>query len=275
MSDDLKTIHNILNKNNLPLFGICGYEQLVSFLLPCRAAARLPKNAKSVIVVLFPYYLGEEAYEGANLSRYACVRDYHEVSAEFFNRAISELCKTFPEESFEFFADNSPVPEVRAACLAGLGVRGENGLLITPEYGSWVFIGEIVTSLELPQTGDGEIHSCLKCGKCRSYCPAEAIGKNGADNALCLSDITQRKGELTEAQKQLIISSGCAWGCDVCQRICPMNKNAKITEIPEFLNSVSVKAEAGGSLDGKAYAWRGKKVIERNLDFLQSGTKNG
>lgn len=275
MSYEFKLIHNILNKNNLPLFGVCDYEMLKPYLLPCRGAARLPENAESVIVVALPYYLGEEAYEGANLSRYACVRDYHEASAEVFNRVLPEMCKTFPDEIFEFFADNSPIPEVRAACLAGLGVRGENGLLITPEYGSWVFIGEIITTLKLPQTGDGEIHSCLKCGKCKSSCPAKSIGEKGVNSDICLSAVTQRKGELTEDEKRMIISSGCAWGCDVCQRICPMNRNAKITEIPEFLNSVSVKAEAGGSLDGKAYAWRGRKVIERNLAFLQSDTKNG
>lgn len=268
MNDNWNKVKNILIKNNLPLSGVCGFSALSDKLLLCRAASRLPEKSESVIFVLFPYYLGEEAYNGANISRYACVPDYHGVAEEILGRTCDELRAEFPDEKFEFFADNSPIPEVYGACLAGLGKRGENGLLIHNDYGSWVFIGEIVTTLHLPATGDGEVHPCLQCGACVKKCPAKAIEQGGINAEKCLSAVTQKKKELNEEEKRLIIASRCAWGCDVCQNVCPMNKNAEKTYLTEFLNNYDVKAEIGGSLENRAYAWRGRKVFERNLKLL-------
>ena len=85
--------------------------------------SRLPENPKTVIVACFPYLLGESFYENGNISKYAVVTDYHEVATARLKSAADELEKIFPDEEFAFFADNSPIPEVRAACYAGLGVR--------------------------------------------------------------------------------------------------------------------------------------------------------
>lgn len=269
MNDNWNKVKNILINNNLPLNGVCGFSSLSDKLLPCRAAARLPQNSESVIMFFFPYYLGEEAYDGANISRYACVRDYHEVAQEILGRTCGDLKECFPDEEFEPFADNSPIPEVYGAVLAGLGKRGENGLLIHPEYGSWGFIGEIVTTLHLPVTGDGKISPCLQCGACVKMCPAQAIEKDGINAQKCLSAVTQKKGELTDDEKELIAVSCCAWGCDVCQSVCPMNKGVKKTYLTEFSENYNVKAVIGGSLENRAYAWRGRKVIERNLKLIE------
>lgn len=268
MNDNWNKVKNILIKNNLPLNGVCDFSAVSDKLLPCRAVARLPENSESVIFVLFPYYLGEEAYDKANISRYACVPDYHNVAQEILGRVCTDLKECFPDEEFELFADNSPIPEVYGAALSGLGKRGENGILIHPEYGSWVFIGEIVTTLRLPATGNGKISPCLQCGVCVKACPAQAIENGEINKEKCLSAVTQKKGELTDSEKDLIVASKCAWGCDVCQKVCPMNKNVKKTYLTEFLSNYKVTSEIGEDLENRAYAWRGRKVIERNLKIL-------
>ena len=247
-----------------PLWGICPFEKISDSLIDCRAKNRLPQNAKTVIVVCFPYLLDKSKYNNINISKYAVVTDYHNVALSRLEKAVSELKKLYPENEFSAFADNSPVPEVRAACLSGLGVRGMNSLLITEKYGSYVFIGEIVTDVEFDCDEHAE-NPCIKCGKCIKACPSSAIKENCFDRRLCLSEITQKKGELSEKETALIKDCGCVWGCDICQDICPMNKNAAFTEIEEFISSAVPHVSEGCSLDGRAYEWRGRKVIERNI----------
>lgn len=249
-----------------PLWGICPFKDLSNSLINCRAKSRLPQNSKSVIVACFPYLLEKSEYSKINISKYAVVTDYHEVALSRLEKAVSELKKLFPENEFSAFADNSPIPEVTAACLSGLGVRGINSLLITEKYGSYVFIGEIVTDLEL-DLEKCEINECLKCGKCVKACPSSAIKENGFDRKKCLSEITQKKGELTEEEIRLMKECGCVWGCDICQDICPMNKNAAVTEIEEFLSSPVSHVTEGCSLEGRTYEWRGRKVIDRNISL--------
>lgn len=250
-----------------PVYGFCRFSDIEDQLIECRAKNRLPQNAQSVIVMLFPYYLGEEKYEGSNLSRYAVVPDYHPAIAEAVAPALEQLRECYPNEVFEFFTDSSPVPEVKAALLAGLGVLGKNRLLINKSYGSWIFISEIVTTLSLPVKEPDELQ-CMNCGKCIAACPTGALGNEGFDKELCLSDITQRKGSLTEVQERLIKSTGCAWGCDICQSVCPMNRDIIINPSKIFLNGIETAARTDNIAD-RAYAWRGKKVIERNLEIIK------
>lgn len=250
-----------------PLWGVCPFESIKDGLIECRAKSRLPQNSKSVIVACFPYLLGKENYQKTNISKYAAVTDYHTVAINRLNSAINKLKKLYPENEFSAFADNSPIPEVSAACKSGLGVRGVNSLLITPAYGSYVFIGEIVTDLEIPCT-EYEEKKCIGCKKCTVACPSGALSKNGFDKTRCLSEITQKKGDLSEDEKNLMRECGCVWGCDICQDICPMNKNAAVTTIEEFLSSPLAYVEPGCELNGRAYEWRGRKVIERNISIL-------
>lgn len=247
-----------------PLWGICPFDKINDRLIECRAKSRLPENAKSVIVACFPYLLPDSEYTDLNISKYAVVTDYHKVTMARLEKAVQLLKNRFPEYDFSAFADNSPIPEVRAACLAGLGVRGMNSLLITEKYGSYVFIGEIVTNLELDYD-DNEEKPCIKCGRCINACPSSAIKENGFDRSICLSEITQKKGVLSEEETRLMKECGCVWGCDICQDICPMNQNAAVTGIEEFLSSPIPHVSEGCSLEERAYEWRGRKVIERNI----------
>ena len=144
--EQLPKIKTILSCAGIPIFGCCPFEPLRPQILECRAKERLPADAKSIFVALFPYAMEEAAYQGGNLSRYAAVGDYHEIVPQYLKRAVSALEQAFPEEAFVPFTDNFPNSGVRAAALAGLGRIGQNGLLIHERYGSWVFIGEIVNN---------------------------------------------------------------------------------------------------------------------------------
>jgi epoxyqueuosine reductase QueG len=231
-------------------------------IIPCRASSRLPKNAKAVISCAFPYYIKESGKR--NLSYYACVCDYHTVVGNILNNACEKL-RGETGENFASFTDNSPIPEVKAAVLSGIGVKGDNGLLITNKYGSYVFLGEIVTDLDLETSSfSGE---CSHCGRCRTECPT----RNGFyDKNSCLSSITQKKGVLSQEEDVMIKKSRIIWGCDICQLCCPMNKKISETNIESFRLSYNSYADKDNilSAEDRAYLWRGKEVILRNLEIV-------
>ncbi|MBQ6543212.1 MAG: DUF1730 domain-containing protein [Clostridia bacterium] len=249
-----------------PLWGICPFVKIKDNLIECRAKSRLPVNSRSVIITAFPYLLDEKYYKDSNISKYSVPADYHPIITARLDKAAGELREKYPGYEFEVFADNSPIPEVRAASIAGIGVIGSNSLLITERYGSFVFLGEIVTDMPLA-AGNGEIKECIKCGRCTAACPGSAIINGKIDREKCLSHITQKKGFLTEEEKYMIRSSGCIWGCDICQNVCPLNSGADLTQIKEFEETAKNRADADTPIEGRAYAWRGEKVIRRNLEL--------
>lgn len=267
----MERITKVLNKNLLDLHGFCSFSVISDNLLPCRGLERLnsvfsDSPPSTVIVVLFPYKFDSES---GNISRYARVPDYHDAAGRLLEQSAGELAGEFPEYRFLSFIDNSPVPEVRAAALAGLGVVGDNGLLINSVYGSWVFIGTIVTDLPL-DIKDSEIRQCHHCGACKSACPGRCIGTGSRDT--CVSRISQIKGSLSREQESLLKSSRMVWGCDHCQDVCPLNSNALINPHPCFGGikySPFLSFEDLKNLEGKAYGWRGAEVLKRNLSLYE------
>ncbi len=253
----MKTIDKIIKNNSIKLFGFCDFSKLD--LLDCRAKSRIPENAKTVIMLAFPYKLPDEYYKNLNISKYAVVKDYHLVLGDYLTKITGELRAAFPSEKFEWFSDNSPIPEVDAAVKSGIGVKGDNGLLITKDYGSWVFLGEIVTTLKTDATDyNGE---CLHCGMCKQNCDVVC----GDKKKNCLSSLTQAKGELTPDTVKIMKQRKTLWGCDLCQDICPMNVNIKTEPIKEFLDDVISEVRSDVEIENRAFGWRGKKVIERNI----------
>lgn len=250
-------------------WGLCPFSVLEDSLLDCRKKEMLPADSKTVICVLFPYLL--ESYgEKRNISRYAVVPDYHLVLQNLLSEMCSKLKSHFPDCEFVPFADNSPIPEVKASAFSGIGVVGKNSLLINKKYGSWVFIGEIVTELDVKCDGfTPAIKHCIGCNRCVESCPVNAISENGGiDAEKCLSAVTQRKGELTEGEISAISQSGCIWGCDICQEVCPMNLKAEYSPIKEFSeNSVFTLTEET-PIKKRAFGWRGRGVINRNLEII-------
>ena len=244
--------------------GVSSYDNVSGRLIECGAKKRLPQNAKSVISVIFPYYLGEEYYKNSNISRYAVSADYHIIAGDMLKEISARLAALYPCNVFEPFMDSSPLPEVRCAVSAGLGVLGKNNLFISPVYGSWVFLGEIVTDLYISPTG-GELNLCSGCSACADACPCGAINGGGINPQMCLSYLNQKKGELDDGVAEKMEENGCYWGCDVCQKVCPMNKKALPTPIKEFYSTAIPHISRGVDIDGRAFGWRGRAVIERNL----------
>ena len=253
-----KLIKNILNDNLIYEYSFCSFAAVENYLLPCRAASRLPKNSKTIIMVAFPYKVKNRP--PANISRYAAVPDYHLVCGKFLNDAANALKAQFPQNEFAVFLDNSPIPEVYAAAYSGLGVKGLNGLLIHKTYGSYVFLGEIVTDLELPTAKFDQ--KCLECSQCIKHCNSVTNKKE------CLSAVNQQKNGLTKAQEAQIKASGLCWGCDVCSEVCPMNKNTQTTYIPEFINGYRECYSPTEDPKDRAYNWRGPGVIKRNYNLI-------
>ncbi len=252
MCDKIKAI---INKVGIKDVGFCAYNKVSEKLIECRAKERLPKNAKTVIVCLFPYKVKEAPPE--SISRYAAVPDYHRVCGEYLKKATDELRKQIDKHRFEWFVDNSPLPEVYTAACAGMGIIGENGLLITEEYGSFVFLGEIVTDLEL-NLPEIEPKNCKDCGKCKAVCPKHT------ENSECLSKISQKKGELSSTDIELLRKNKIVWGCDICAEVCPENKQAQTTYIAEFINGYRNCYTNAEDVKGRAYEWRGEKTVQRN-----------
>ena len=219
-----------------------------------------------------------------NLSLYAVPRDYHGYIQKLSDTLIPALRDAFPAHRFALFADHSPIREVDAAARAGLGVVGQHGLLITPEYGSFLFIGEIITDADyLSVTGSqppcfpDEPPLCEGCGACVAACPG---GCEGTDRTGCLSALTQKKGALTPDEVEAIRQNHLVWGCDVCQLVCPHNARAvregRDTPIPYFrehrvirLDIPSLDAMSEEEFAARAYSWRGRAVIRRNAELFE------
>ncbi|MBE6763341.1 MAG: epoxyqueuosine reductase [Ruminococcaceae bacterium] len=259
----LDSIRTLAAELSLFETGVCAFDTEKRPLLSCRAASRLPDGARSVIVVLFPYAFADD--RPRNLSRYACVPDYHTAAGAVLKGFAQSLCERFENERFEPFMDNSPLPEVACATAAGLGVRGDHGLLISDRYGSFVFIGCIVTTMSLPASE--QARECLHCGACAEACAGGCLPSAQRDT--CVSALTQKKGELTNAQTEAIRAGGLLWGCDACQEACPMNRGKEIAPHPCFtwydpwLSQTSLD-----DLTDKAYGWRGKAVLRRNIELF-------
>lgn len=264
MTDRVKKIISQFTQD----FGFCDFKSVEPHLIECAGKRRIPENAKTVITVIFPYCLDEEMYEDLNVSRYAAVPDYHTVAGKYLSTIAEELQREFEGEIFVPFTDNSPVSEVSTACACGLGVIGRNGLLINEKYGSWVFIGEIVTTLDVGIKA-GELKRCPDCGRCVEACPVGALNEENFGRDICLSNVSQKKGEIPEEYRLLMKKYGCAWGCDICQQVCPLNKDKKKTAIAEFINGFISHVDEDVEIEGRAFAWRGEKVIKRNLEIIK------
>lgn len=235
-------------------------------------------NPQAVLVAAFPYYAGQAP---GNLSLYCRGEDYHQVLARRLAPVCAALAARYPGFTFVPGADNSPVPELAAAELAGVGCRGRHGLRIVPPYGSYVFLGTVLTDLPLASTGPSQKTLCPEaCRACQKACPTGALTDQGCDVTKCLSDLTQKKGDLSPEALAQIKASPTVWGCDLCQRACPWNQKAALTPLPEFREdltpSLTLKDLEGLSNKAfrrqyatRAFAWRGIGPLKRNLELKE------
>lgn len=260
-------VRDAFHSRGITHVGVCDFEATLP-LLDVRAKDRLPGGARSVIVCALPYFSGE--YPERNVARYAVCDDYHTAGGALLEAICGELRGRLPGYAFVGFIDDSPIREVAAARLAGLGVVGLHGQLILPEFGGYLFIGCVVTDLAL-ESSQPEAGVCLECEACLRACPTRALTREGLVRERCRSHITQKRGKLTSWEEEQIRAGKMVWGCDICLDACPMNKGAKITPLTELRrNPLPVLSEEAldYALERKAYGYRGKAVIERNLALI-------
>ncbi len=253
----------------------------------------LEKNALllsgTVILMTVPYVMADDVYDPErNLSLYAVSEDYHGYFEALQHALIPELHNHFPNYHFALFADHSPILEVDAAIKCGMGILGDNGLLITPEYGSFVFIGEVITDMPYELvTGQQQafvpspVRRCAGCGACISACPGQCLPTS---RNTCISAISQKKGELSEEEISLLCKQSLIWGCDTCQLVCPLNQtilgkriNTPVTYFQNnrmaSLDENSILEMSEESFKKRAYSWRGRAVILRNLKLQEERRK--
>jgi len=169
----------------------------------------------------------------AFISRYALGRDYHKLMRARMQKLADRIEAEIGEFRYRVFTDSAPVMEVELAGKAGLGWRGKHTLLLNREAGSYFFLGEIYTDLQLP-VDTAQAEHCGTCQKCIDVCPTQAIvGPYQLDARRCISYLTiEHKGSIPEELRPLI--GNRVYGCDDCQMVCPWNRFASSTGEPDF-----------------------------------------
>lgn len=220
------------------------------------------------------------AYRGL-LSRSAWGQDYHVVLKNRLARLEQFIQDRVEGVRLQSMVDTGALVDRAVAQRAGVGWSGKNCAIITPEFGSWVFLGEMITNLPLPP--DTPINDqCGDCTICIDACPTGAlVGPGQLNSSRCISFLTQTKGFIEDEFKEKI--GNRLYGCDTCQVVCPKNKGMNWTHQPELqpdpelvkpllkpllkLSNKQFKEQYGSS----AASWRGKKPIQRNA-VLALGT---
>ncbi|MEO0294085.1 MAG: tRNA epoxyqueuosine(34) reductase QueG [candidate division WOR-3 bacterium] len=241
--------------------------------------------AKSVIVVGINYWQGPlpELREGeVRISRYALGKDYHEVMREKLTILSEFIIKEVGVRKVKGYSDTGPLPEKELAKRAGLGWIGKNTLLVTEEFGSWVFLGELLIDFELEPDREKE-NKCRDCKICVDVCPSNALYKPySLDPGKCTAYWTVSRGDYLPEWFPSPLNE-YIFGCDICQEVCPFSKNARQTKIREFLPSkklINPSLEFLQSLSDKDFnnlfgetpiSWVGKRILIRNLKAFAKG----
>ncbi|NLK21635.1 MAG: tRNA epoxyqueuosine(34) reductase QueG [Epulopiscium sp.] len=235
------------------------------------------EGAKSVIVCLFPYYVGNR--EDANISKYTYGLDYHKIVEGKLKQIGIFLDNIIENFEYKAYVDSGPLVDRYLAYKAGLGFYGVNSHLITDKYGSYVFIGYIINNYPFKPDEPME-KTCIQCRRCIKACPGSAIPGDFTINPFkCRSYISQKKVELSERDKEILKKDKLLFGCDICQDVCPHNKSISMTNMDEFkdnlltflsydeISNISNK-EFMRRYKDRAFSWRGKKTILRNFEII-------
>jgi epoxyqueuosine reductase len=266
-----------------------GYEGDMEYMLKNPNARSNPREilpgAKSVICLAMNYYQ-KGSHGNFKVARYAFGKDYHKVIEKKLKKLRQFIIEKTgaTKQDFKLYSDAGPILERAFAAKAGLGFIGKNTTLITPEFGSWVFLAEIITTLELEF--DAPIHkftgACGSCDRCIKACPTGALTKPyQLDARKCISYQTiENKGELA------IDIQDRAFGCDICQEVCPHNCRAKKTNSSEFLNHIAGPAlnpneinqmneeEFNEKFTGSPLKRAGLKILKRNIKNMVKSYRN-
>ncbi|MDR0199317.1 MAG: tRNA epoxyqueuosine(34) reductase QueG [Streptococcaceae bacterium] len=237
-------------------------------------------DAKTIISIALAYPSNapkapKTAYKRGEFARASWGEDYHHILQDKMAQ-LAHGIEQLAHEKFHYKAmvDTGALVDVAVAARAGLGFIGKNGLLISKEYGSWLYLGELVTNLEIEPDSPVD-YGCGDCTRCIDFCPTGALLGDGRLNApRCLSFQTQSKGSMPEEFRTKITK--VIYGCDICQLVCPYNKgidnhfhpemeaDPELTQ-PELLPLLDMtNKEFTQKFGHLAGSWRGKNPIQRN-----------
>ena len=203
---------------------------------------KLVDGSKSVISLTYNYYPPKKLVGKNNfiISKYAYGKDYHKILKKKLRKLFFFMKENIGNIEGRVFVDSAPVHERAWAKLSGLGWIGKNSLLINKKMGSYFFIAEIISDLDLEY--DSPISDmCGKCTRCIDACPTDAITKAQViDAQKCISYLTieNKKKIPKELQKNM---NGYIFGCDICQEVCPWNRFSKPHNEESFLPNKEIK----------------------------------
>jgi epoxyqueuosine reductase len=205
--------------------------------------ALLFDNCKSIISLAINYFTptiftSENQY---SISKYALGKDYHYIIKDKLHSIIKKITDTTGVESHRGFVDSAPVFERDLAVTAGLGWIGKNSCLILPKRGSFYFLAEIYTTLDLEFDAPFENNYCGNCTKCIDACPTNAIFEAGVVNSgKCISYLTIESKDIIPEELSKKYENQI-FGCDICQNVCPWNiKFAHSPDYPAFSPSKDI-----------------------------------
>jgi epoxyqueuosine reductase len=262
-----------------------GYHGTMEWMVRNKQRRVDPRNilpeAKSLIVVAMNYYTDVQHSknpEAGKVSRYAWGDDYHDVVTEQLKKLFEYICELEPAARGKVYVDTGPVMEKAWAQRAGIGWIGKHTNLITQEYGSWVFLGEIILNLELEYDVPAIDH-CGSCTLCIEACPTDAIIEPYVlDANKCISYLTIEYREPFSAVQASQIENW-VYGCDICQDVCPWNEKFSLpTTMTEFYprsQNVAPKLEDIVSLTEAEFRerYRGSPMKRTKLSGLVRNAK--
>jgi len=243
----------------------------------------LVPGAKSVISLLYNYFPGQEQKKDSyKISKYAFGEDYHYVVRDKLKLLVNSMREKIGDFHARIFTDSAPVMERSWAQRSGLGWKGKHSLLINKEKGSFFFLAEVITDLELDYDSPFKTDHCGTCTKCVDACPTQAILPNNTiDGSKCISYFTiELKDSIPTSFKGML--DDWMFGCDICQDVCPWNRFStphrenRFEPNPEILaNSKAeweeITQEIFGDIFSKSPVKRTKfKGLIRNIDFLKN-----
>ena len=236
----------------------------------------LVEGSKSVISLLYSYHTNQQQSDpkAPVISKYAYGKDYHFVLKEKMNQLFDFIKSDFGPVEGRVFVDSAPVLDRAWAKRAGLGWIGKNSNLISRSAGSFVFISEIIIDLELEYMQVPEGDFCGSCTRCIDACPTEAILTNHTlDARKCISYLTiELKDEIPEEHRPRLAQR--FFGCDICQDVCPWNRQALPHSEPAFEPSpelLEMDREQWLKLDRERYTslFKGSAVKRAGLPKIQ------
>ncbi len=228
------------DEGNLQSWLAQGYQANMAWMNDPRRQdiGQVMPDIQSVISVALNYFTPQERPEGkeyAKISRYGWGRDYHRVVTKRLKEFSTWLETQGEDIRTRYYVDTGPVQDKVWAERAGLGWIGKHSNLISRDYGSWLFLGEILTNLEL-RPDVPHMQHCGTCTRCLSACPTDAITEPfvvDANRCIAYHTIENRSDTLPEEIGANL--QGWVAGCDICQDVCPWNQRfAQETDIPDF-----------------------------------------